>query len=248
MGRCGKALSIRKQVFDLLNENPLLSTKHICKLLNIHYNKRKSLIYKYRSHWRSSLHKQIRSKCQKPAFHKPSAWVYVDKLGLKVSDAIERGWIQTRAKNRYLLWRDPGYGHMKWFPTTGRVNIHTKKPHLRGRLFQLFCNGFSMTGLIDSMAVLNKLLKSIRLKAASAVFGSPERLPYMEIKMFKLSNGVIIKMGDRSHPHAIEIEFCYPDWAEKNERLLGELTRMLMGEPRKPKKLDDDKGSPFYVS
>ena len=242
------ALSIRKQVFDLLNENPLLSIKHICQILKICYKQRKRLIWKYRSHWRTSLEKQIHSKCQKPSFHKPSAWVYVDKLGLKVEDAIERGWIQTRAKNRYLLWRDPSYGHMKWFPTTGRVNIHTRKPHLRGRLFQLFCNGFSMNGLIDSMKILNQLLKSIRLKVASAVFGTPERLPYMEIKMFKLSNGVIIKMGDRSHPHAIEVEFCYPDWAEKNERLLAEINRGLRGEPQQPRKLKDEKDGSFYVS
>ena len=240
--------SIKSRVFDLLDKNPLLSAKMICKLLELQYEDYKQYMWFLRSKWKTLVEKQIRSKCQKPAFHKPSAWVYVDKLGLKVSDAIERGWIQTRAKNRYLIFRSPGYGHMKWYPTTGRVNIHTRKPHLRGRLFQLFCNGFSLNGLIDSMQILNKLLKSIRLKAASAVFDTPERLPYMEIKMFKLDNGVIIKMGDRSHPHAIEIEFCYPDWAEKNERLLGELTRMLKGEPQKPKKLDDEKGSPFYVS
>lgn len=158
------------------------------------------------------------------------------------------GWVQTKAKNRYLIFRSSGYGHMKYFPTTGRVNIHTRKPHLKGRLFQLFCNGFSMNGLIDSMAVLDQVLKSIRIKGAHAVFGTSERLPYLEVKMFKLSNGVIIKMGDRSHPHAIEIEYCYPDWAEKNERLLGQLTKMLSGEPVKPKKLGDEKGSPFYVS
>lgn len=240
--------SIKSRVFDLLDENPLLTAKMICKLLELQYEDYKGYMWFLRSKWKTLVEKQIRSKCQKPSFHKPSAWVYVDKLGLKVSDAIERGWIQTKARNRYLLWKDPGYGHMKWFPTTGRVNIHTRKPHLRGRLFQLFCNGFSLNGLIDSMKILNQLLKSIRLKAASAVFGTPERLPYMEIKMFKLSNGVIIKMGDISHPHAIEIEFCYPDWAEKNERLLGELIRILKGEPQKPKKLDDEKKGSFYVS
>jgi len=240
--------SIKSRVFDLLDENPLLSAKMICKLLELSYEDYKGYMWFLRSKWKTLVAKQTGSKCQKPSFHKPSAWVYVDKLGLKVEDAIERGWKQTKAKNRYLIWRDPSYGHMKWFPSTGRVNIHTRKPHLKGRLFQLFCNGFSMNGLIDSMQILNGLLKSIRFKAAHAVFGTPERLPYMEIKLFKLSNGVIIKMGDRSHPHAIEIEYCYPDWAEKNERLLGQITKMLSGEPVKPKKLGDKKGSPFYVS
>jgi len=241
-------LSLRSQVFKLLTSNPLLSARHICKILKIPYQKFKGHIYTYRYQWKSEYKKQVGSKCQKPSFHKPSAWVYVDQLKLKVEDFVRGGWVQTKAKNRYLIFRSSGYGHMKYFPTTGRVNIHTRKPHLKGRLFQLFCNGFSMNGLIDSMAVLDQVLKSIRIKGAHAVFGTSERLPYLEVKMFKLSNGVIIKMGDRSHPHAIEIEYCYPDWAEKNERLLGQLTKMLSGEPVKPKKLGDEKGSPFYVS
>jgi len=163
-----------------------------------------------------------------------------------VANALLGGWVQTKAKNKYLIFKSPGYGHIKWFPTTGRVNIHTVKPHLKGRLFQLFCNGFSMNGLIDSMSVLDKVLKSIKVKGAHAVFGSPERLPYMEIKMFKLSNGIIIKMGDKSHPHGIEVEYSYPDWAERNERLVGNLIKLLRGEPETQKKPEYD--SPYYVS
>ena len=240
--------SIKSRVFDLLDENPLLSAKMICKLLELSYQDYKGYMWFLRSKWKTLVAKQTGSKCQKPSFHKPSAWVYVDQLNLKVDDLVRGGWVQTKAKNRYLIFRSSGYGHMKYFPSTGRVNIHTKKPHLKGRLFQLFCNGFSMNGLIDSMQILDKLLKSIRIKGAHAVFGTPERLPYMEIKMFKLSNGVIIKMGDRSHPHAIEVEYCYPDWAEKNERILGQLTKMLSGEPVKPEKLENKRDKPFYVS
>lgn len=240
-------MSLRKAVFHLLDENPLLSAKHICQILKICYKKRRDLIYVYRSQWKSYQQKQIGSKFQRPSFHKPVSWVYVDQLNLSVEAAVRGGWIQTKAKNRYLLFRSPGLGHMKWFPTTGRVNIHTKKPHIKGKLFQLFCNGFSMNGLIDSMVILDKVLKSIRLKGAHAVFGTPERLPYMEIRMFKLSNGVIIKMGDRSHPHAIEIEYSYPDWAEKNEQLLGKLYGLLRGEPLKPERLEEKPGCPFYV-
>jgi len=225
----------------------LLSARHICKILKLSYIKKRQLIWNYRYLWKTNLQKQIGSKFQKPSFHKASAWVYVDRLDLKVEAAVRGGWIQTKSRNRYLLFKSPGLGHMKWFPTTGRVNIHTKKPHLKGRMFQLFCNGFSMNGLIDSMAILDKVLKSIRLKGAHAVFLSPERLPYMEIKMFQLSNGVIIKMGDRSHPHAIEVEFCYPDWAEKNEQLLAQIYATLRGEPIKTD-LEKKPGSQFYVS
>lgn len=103
-----------------------------------------------------------------------------------------------------------------------------------------------MNGLIDSMVVLDVILKSIRLKGAHAVFGTAQRLPYMEIKLFQLSNGVIIKMGDKSHPHAIEVEYCYPDWAEKNEQLLNNFLKILKGEPQHPNR--PDSSNPFYVS
>ena len=243
-------------MFDYLNENPLLSAKMLCKLMGINYKKKKGLIYKYRSQWKSSLKNQVGSKCLKPQFHKPSAWVYVDKLKLDRGKALENGWIETKSKNRYLLFRSPGFGHMKWFPSTGRVNIHTVKPHRKGRLFQLFCNGFSLNGLIDSVQILDAVLKSIRLKGAHAVFPSPERLPYMEIKMFQLSNGVVVKMGDKSHPHAIEVQYTYPDYAEKNEATLERNTRffqdlmdLLKGKSKFPVKLDvADEPKSFYVS
>jgi hypothetical protein len=38
---------------------------------------------------------------------------------------------------------------------------------------------------------------------------------------------VIIKVGDRTHPHAVEVEFTYPDWAERNEELLKALTEHM---------------------
>ena len=43
------------------------------------------------------------------------------------------------------------------------------------------------------------------------------RLPYHKVELLKEGNGVVVKMGDSSDPTALEIEFCYPDWAERNE-------------------------------
>lgn len=44
-------------------------------------------------------------------------------------------------------------------------------------------------------------------------------MPYARIEFLKDSNGVIVTTGDKSNPSAIEIQFCYPDWAEKLEIL-----------------------------
>jgi len=233
--------SIKAKAFKLLKKNPLLKAKSLCKLLDLPYSKYKSYMDNIRHEWKSSLQFGLGSKPD--SFHHARAWVYVDRLNLNRQDALERGWIQSRNRNRALIWKDP-LGRIEWFET-GRCNIYVKAPPLKGRLWQLFCNAFSFTGLIDSMQILEKMLKAIRTKGATAVWETGSRLPYISIDLFRLSNGIKIKMGDLSHPSGIEVEFAYPDWAEKNERLLGEIFRLMKGEP--PSRLKpEDKES--YVS
>jgi hypothetical protein len=69
-----------------------------------------------------------------------------------------------------------------------------------------------------------------------------ERLPRLTIDLFAKSNGVIIKVGDVTHPDSLEIIATYPDWAERNERLLQQLTDVLnrFVEPPSPKSPDRD--------
>jgi len=59
----------------------------------------------------------------------------------------------------------------------------------------------------------------------------------VKIELLKDSNGVVVKMGDISNPTALEIEFCYPRWAEKNELLFEQLNRLL-SELFRTKRLD----------
>lgn len=238
-------LSIKARVFKRLKKNPTLTSKPLCKLLDLNYEKYKSYIDNLKQQWKNSLRFEHGSKVHpKPTFHHAHGWVYVDRLRLKIEDAVRVGWVQSRSKNKALIWKDRILGRMVWFPTTGRVNLYIKAPALKGRVFQLFCNGFSMTGLISSMQTLNIVLNSIRLKAAHAVFETGEKLPYLVIDLFKLSNGIIVKSGDLTHPTSIEIHFCYPDWAEKNERLLGSIYKMLKGEPNSKVEPSPD---PYYL-
>lgn len=218
--------NIKAEVIKLLKKNPLLTAKPICKLLNLNYKKYCSYINNIRHNWKNSLKFGVGSKAHfKPSFHNARGYVYVDGLGLDREFAVRVGWVLSRNRNRVLLWRDR-LGRMEWFET-GRVNLFVRAPALKGRVYQLFCNGFSMTGLLDSLVVLNRLLEGIRLKSAHAVFDVGQKLPYMVIDLFKLSNGVVIKSGDKSHPTAIEVHFAYPDWAEKNEVLLGNVMDAL---------------------
>lgn len=232
-------------MIKLLKQNPLLTAKPICKLLGLPYKQYKSYIHNLRYHWKNSLKIEQGSKGHpRPSFHKAQGWVYVDRLGLDRGLAVECGWVLSRNRNRGLIWRD-GLGRMVWFES-GRVNLHVRAPALKGRVFQLFCNGFSLTGLIDSVQVLSVVLKSIRLKSAHAVFDFGVRLPYFVIDLFKLSNGVVVKSGDVSHPTSVEIHFCYPDWAEKNERLLNQLNEAM--KPQDPTRLQKKGLDLNYVS
>ncbi|MGQ9642150.1 MAG: hypothetical protein ACUVUF_08585 [Candidatus Bathycorpusculaceae bacterium] len=152
--------------------------------------------------------------------------------------AVGVGWVETGSRCGWLLWKDK-LGRLQWFKS-GRVNLYVRKPANLGKAYQLICNGFSFTGLITDMKVLERVLASVCFKGAHYVFPTEQRLPRLTIDLFAKSNGVIIKVGDASHPNSIEVVAFYPDWAERNERLFEQLNETLkrLLEPPKPKKLE----------
>jgi hypothetical protein len=115
---------------------------------------------------------------------------------------------------------------MEWFET-GTVVLFVRSPATRGRAYQLFCNGFSKTGLISDLKVLAGVLERLHFKGATATIETGQKLPYLVVDLFKTSNGIRIKTGDLSHPTCIEVDFCIPDWAERVERKTDELTGAL---------------------
>lgn len=102
-----------------------------------------------------------------------------------------------------------------------------RKPGNVGRAYQLVCNGFSFTGLVTDVKVLEQVLSTVRFKGAHYVFPVGQRLPRLTIDLFTKSNGVVIKVGDASHPDAVEVLAVYPDWAERNEKFLNEIKGLL---------------------
>jgi hypothetical protein len=218
----GYITSIRQSVFGFLDKNPLLTAKPLCKLLNLPYSQYRDYMNRLRYDWKSNHRNERGSKC---SFHGWRGWCYLPVAAGIRSRAVTVGWIETRARNRWLLWRDR-LGRLQWFET-GRVNLYVRKPANLGKAYQLICNGFSFTGLVTDIKVLEAVLASARFKGAHYVFPTGQRLPRLTIDLFAKSNGVIIKVGDRSNPHAVEVIACYPDWAERNERLLKQLNDAL---------------------
>ena len=104
--------------------------------------------------------------------------------------AVDVGWLRSRARNRWLLWRDR-LGRLQWFET-GRVNLYVRRLANLGRAYQLICNGFSFTGLITDVKVLEQVLGSVRFKGAHYVFPLGQRLPKLTIDLFQKSNGIVI--------------------------------------------------------
>jgi hypothetical protein len=214
--------SIRKSVFAELDKNPLLTAKPLAKLLDLPWPRYRQYLNRLRYDWKVNHRNERGSKC---SLHGWRGWCYVPVAAGIRARAVAVGWIETRARNRWLLWKDR-LGRLQWFET-GRVNLYVRKPANLGKAYQLICNGLSFTGLITDIKVLETVLASVRFKGAHYVFPTGQRLPRFTIDLFAKSNGVIIKVGDRSHPHAVEVIACYPDWAERNERLLEQLNDTL---------------------
>ena len=221
----GKGLedgAIKSAVFRLLEKNPLLTAKPLCRLLGLPWPRYQNYVNKLRSQWRTLPKNERGSKCS--SVHGWRGWCSVP-AGLDREAAVGAGWRVTRARNRWLLWRDR-LGRLSWFETD-RVNVYVRKPTNLGKAYQLVCNGFSFTGLVTDMKILEQVLKSVRLKGAHFVFDVKERLPYLVIDLFRQSNGVVIKVGDRTHPTGVEVIAEYMDWAERNERLGGQMLEVL---------------------
>lgn len=220
----GNVSSIRAQVRRLLEKNHELKPKDICKLLNLNYQKHGKYIKKLRSEWKSDYRNRHALKCL--TFHNTRGWLYALKL-MNREEAVGRGWELTRARNKMLIWtKNRNLGRLEWF-RTGRINIWVKKPATVGRIKQLLANAVCKTELISDVQIFDLWANSARLKGSHLVYDTGEILPYARIDMLKESLGVIIKTGDVTHRTAIEVEFCYPDFAERNEKILEQGMRAL---------------------
>ena len=218
--------SLRRQIATELNKNPLLTAKPLCRLLGLDYRKHGKYVANTRTFWKYHHRNEQGSKCSS---HGWRGWCYLpsEVAGGIRTHAVDVGWLTSRARNRWLLWKDR-LGRLQWFET-GRVNLYVRKPANLGRAYQLICNAFSFTGLITDVKVLERVFGSVRFKGAHFVFPVGQRLPRLTIDLFAKSNGMIVKVGDRTHPDSIELIAMYPDWAERNERLFEELLDVLRG-------------------
>jgi hypothetical protein len=213
--------NLRKQIFDLLDgegqSNPLLTPKQICKLLNLTYKQHHNYVAKTKWEWKYYYRNEQGSKCSN--FH---CFKAKGKLDLELSVALRRrvqadwarkspgfGWVCSKARNRFWVWKGK-LGRVVWFET-GLVGLNVRRPGNLGKAKQLFCEAFISSGLVTDFKVLNPVLEKIRPKSGHFPFCAGERLPYMVISDFEHSHGIVIKVGDRTHPDSVEVIASFSD-------------------------------------
>jgi hypothetical protein len=213
--KSGNSNSLHKQIFDVLDNdghtNPLLTPKQICKLLDLSYQKYHNYVSKTKWEWKYYSRNERGSKCS--SLHCFKAKVRLDLVlsqglrGVVASDGelgvLGFGWVRSKSKNRFWMW-PCRLGRVVWFES-GTVTLHVRRPGNLGKAKQLFCDAFVNTGLLTDMKLLNPVLERIRPKSGHFPYSAGERLPYMVIRDFELSHGIVIKVGDRTHPDAVEV-------------------------------------------
>lgn len=217
-------LSLRQQVFKILEKHHDLKPKELCKIMDLDYASRGGTVKEYRKQWKREYKNRQALKCL--SFHGATGWIYALKSIDRKAALESKVWQQTRARNRYLLCKVEGLGRLEWFET-GRINIRIRKPATWGRVKQLLAYGFTWTNLIKDIDVFDLWANSARKKGSHLVYDTGERLPYAKIDLLREDLGVVVKTGDMSHPTSIEIEFHYPDWAERNEVLMQQISKAL---------------------
>jgi hypothetical protein len=146
---------------------------------------------------------------------------------------IGQRWELSRAKNRFLIYRGR-LGRVTWF-RSGTVLLHVNKPGNLGRAKQLFADAFGGEGLVEDVNLVVRLadgicekvgLKGLGLyqKGLHAAYCTNQRLPSLTINDFAKSHGITVKVGDRSHPNAVEIIAEFP---AQTERLIEQTGRLV---------------------
>jgi hypothetical protein len=224
-GNNSNAGNTRKQVFALLDKDPLLTAQKIAVIMGLsvsEYNRLKGYIRKLKCDWKRH-HENERGLIRSCPDDVHNAF-FVGKLNLDIGKLnFSSGWLKTKSRNKFWLWKD-GLGRIRVFET-GTVELYVRKPASLGKAMQLFCNAFTWTKIVTDLAVIDEFQKGLRIRGFHAVFNTPQRLPYMKVRLFKGTNGIELLLGDRTHPNGVELVVNYIDQVEQAKSLVENLSK-----------------------
>lgn len=217
----------RQAVFDFLSENKYLSFGSIRQKLVKHTafgDLKDQTIRNYMSAWNIQY-----SKLGKvPKFHRGLGILesgFDDGLWDK---APNFNWQISHNRNRERLRSKCGIS-LGWH-RNGTVVFRFKGFRPQGHLLTAFIQSFLdvviASGLneIEAINYLQALFKEYyRTISFHSTIETGQILPKTKINDFKKSHGIIIKLGDGSHPTAVEIEQTEPFWFNKIEEIIDNL-------------------------
>lgn len=218
--------NLRALVFDYLDLFPESKPKDIAVNLGLSYNEKNGVLTKYRSEWRkqSGFGKAPKTGNNGISLHKGRWEIWVPK-NLDREAALELGWGVTSNKNGMMFFPKDGgdCGTIFWY-VNGHVFLTMHKGYVKmGHVKSLFCSGFNR--LLESDKVLLLCLEKIRHVGGHFVKEVKHRLPYVEVNEFRESHGIRIKLGDRSHPNGVEVEYGVPSVMKPLEKMLSLIHR-----------------------
>lgn len=184
----------------------------LASFLGIDYKANKQYLWQISSDFKTDV--RNRQGLKPPSFHN---WLgsIVALEGLSREEAVRKSWIPTKAKNHYLLWKDPrGLGRLEWFPN-GTVKVWVRKPVSDVKKLQLLANAFFNTYLVTDIKVFTEWAKTLEQTGEDCAVHVGFDVPYFKIDLFEESNGITIVGGDKSHRDCIEARLRVPEWARE---------------------------------
>lgn len=184
----------------------------LASFLGIDYEDNKLYLWKISSDFKTDV--RNRQGLKRPSWHN---WLGRIRTleGFSREEAVKKGWIQTKAKNHYLLWKDPkGLGRLEWFPN-GTIKVWVKEPVSDARKLQLLANGFFNIYLVTDIRVFTEWVKTLRQIGEDCAVHVGFDVPYFKIDLFQESNGITIVGGDKSHRDCIEAKLRVPEWMQE---------------------------------
>lgn len=208
--------SIKQQVREYLASHPtskhIFDHKKMAFELGLDYKKHHEYLWKLVAKFKPDPKNGLGLKC--PNFHGWRGFLYALSV---MERRLVAGWVQSGSKNRCFVFRD-ALGRIEWFET-GRVCVWVRKPVNNGKRVQLLANGFFKTGLISDIGLFSEWVETLKMKGVHCAVDTGSRLPYTKIDLFEGSNGVVVVLGDKSHPTCVELRVNLPEWVERLELL-----------------------------
>lgn len=252
----------------LMSNYPFLTPKQICALMEWDHTLKGRIVSQRKYEWKISQNYEggsqpstIKRKpdSQHHVYAYGRAPVFLDrKADPGVTDlAVDAGWKMAENRNKRLLWRrDPSIGNIDWWET-GKIRVHIRqKPQHLGLVKQLLSKAFFQNGLIQDPHNFSDFVDRFQWDRHHDEYvppGKKKRLPHMIIKNPAYPNIRSIRMGDKSHPYSLEVEYVRDpimeelrSWLEINRDAFQQFTEFMktLSQPKR-KQPKDSRG--MYV-